>query len=50
MINLSIEVYFKTFYEFLVLNQSINAQQCTHVENHHQHKNYFNLNPSHFFT
>jgi hypothetical protein len=50
IINLSIEVYFKTFSEFLVLNQNIHAQQCTHVENLHQNKNYFNLDSSHFFT
>jgi hypothetical protein len=39
---LSIETHLR-FFTFLVTNQEIDMQLCTHVKNHHHHMNYLKL-------
>jgi hypothetical protein len=39
-----------TFFVFLLVNQNIDTQLCTHVKIHHHHMKYVILDHSIFFT
>ncbi len=41
---------FLAFFTFLLVNQNIDAQSCTHVKNHHHHMNYLTLDYSIYLT